>query len=130
MFNTKNELKKKELEREKKYSSIINLVSLREEPRPDSSSKILLKGTRVVPVSPLVINGASDSSALNLDAKAWLTEVQNPEQSEDAFWSKKAPNKQKKMWEDDFPDDLFAADDEVKDPRQELKHKTTRFNLR
>jgi hypothetical protein len=128
MFNTISEQKKREKQRAEKYSSFINIVALRDEPKPDSHKTIQLRGQRMVPSSPLVLNGVVDGNAMNTEAKNWLNQVQGHEKSDEAFWSKKAPTKSKKLWNDDsIPDDLFAADDEIVDPRQELKQKLNRL---
>ena len=127
MYNTINEQKKRDKERAEKYSRVINLVARREEPKPDSSSIIHLRGQRVVPSSPLVQNGVMDGTSMNSEAKDWLTQTESHEKSDDAFWSKKAPSKVKKLWNDDsISDELFAADEEVVDPRQVLTVKPSK----
>ena len=111
--NSINSLKKKQENHEKFLASQKNLIS----PQPDKKNIVVLKGVRRVASSATAALGNVDAYGLGLEEKEWIRANSTSENAEDAFWTKKAPSKKNRMWNDpSIPDYLFAADQEI-DPK-------------
>jgi len=69
--------------------------------------------------SPFASVGAQDPRAYTPEAAEWLRQAENPAEADNEFWSKKAPSRQSRMWNDAaVPDSAFAFDAKIPNARQ------------
>jgi hypothetical protein len=69
--------------------------------------------------SPFASVGAQDPRAYTQEAAEWIRQAENPADADAEFWSKKAPSRQSRMWNDlSVPDSAFAYDAKIPNARQ------------
>lgn len=87
---------------------------------PKNDSKVPVKIAPVAPPasSPYTVVGAQDPRGFSQEAADWMRQVEDPTQADSEFWSKKAPTRQARLFNDlSVPDSAFAYDAEI--PKRE-----------
>jgi hypothetical protein len=103
----------------KKQQEIIMLRASALIPKYDSKECVASAPIAPPQSSPYAVLGAQDPRAFTQEAKQWITEVSDSRDADMEFWSKKAPTKQSRLWNDPaVPDSLFAFDANIPDARQ------------
>lgn len=125
MLLSRQSLQKKMQLKQKNHEKFLENVLQRSTPEPDKKIQVMIKGVRRVQSSSVAALGNTDSYGMGLEAKEWLKKTDDIEHAEDVFWTKSAPSKSARMWNDpSISDSLFAADEEIKKEK-----KSTRQNI-
>lgn len=88
---------------------------------PQNDTRAHIASAPIAPAasSHLASIGAQDPRAYTQEAAEWLRQAENPADADQEFWSKKAPSKQSRLWNDlAVPDSAFAFDAKIPNARQ------------
>lgn len=116
--------KVKEMERQKthKHELFLQKTLQKSTPIPDKLIRIKNQLYRPNPSSSQAIMGNVDPAGMTEEAKDWLRQSENSENADNAFWTKKAPSKYDRMWNDkSISNESFAADETIHDSRQQFR---------
>jgi hypothetical protein len=103
--------KPKDLKEKEKEHATFLAKKIFSDPKPDSNKIIRVHAIRSVASSPLAQIGVVDHAGLSESSRKWLSETECSTNADSGFFSKLAPTKESRMYNDaSVPDSDFAAD--------------------